>query len=651
MQFVAVGLHRHNVPARVWKHRSRDLLSFYRSLRSFQEKEPQGEVLFVDAPSAAEVFSVVEDAPAAIERFKRILRRKFGVGGEEELSFHQVTGPDAARHFLYLALGLEGGTTEDRPEFLHATEESLELANKWNAAGPILNRLFQLSIMLSGRINREQARLNVAHLLDQILLLIRKIFGDTSRTRLLLIGENEFSSDLIAKLVSQDFAEISIFSEGSAPVGSAVPEKVRRLSPELLDYALLRHNVVVRLNQTAGSYFSPDNLSRLMRLRKNEPLLLLHLDPTMQVNHGLTKIYNLFAYDLADFESTYGHERDGKRVTEEIESSLKEFFSWFYSKERYRFGEIIGQSAEMERILELIARISQTDITVLIQGESGTGKELIARAIHKHSLRKDRPFVVVNCGALTETLLESELFGHEKGAFTGATFTKKGLFEEAHTGTIFLDEIGDTSPALQVKLLRVLQEGEIKRVGSTETIKVDVRLIAATNQDLAELVEAGRFRKDLYYRLNVVNIEIPPLRERPEDILPLAEFFIRKYSEKMNKRIVGLTEKAQKLLLEYSWPGNVRELENAIERAVALTIGNVIHSTDLPESIQFGSVEEIVQRAVRKRLSLKEVERQMILASLLANDWNYDLVAEILGIGRTTLWRKMKEYGISRQSA
>ncbi len=651
MQLIAVGLHRHNVPPEIWKRGAPWARDFYRRLHAFSEKEPQGEVLFIRTPSVREIVGAVENVPAALKYFKQLLRRQLRIEDDRDLAYHEVVGPDAARHFLYLALGLEGQVAGEKPEFLHATEESIERANETGMAGPILNRLFQIAILLNGRFKQKQLRLNIEQLFGQIRALIQKIFGDPSRVKILVIGENEFSAEMLARLNAESFPEVYLFVERERGSAEAELDRIQRISPELLDYTLLRSDVVIRLNQSVRSSFTPENINRLMKLRKNEPLLMIHLDPTMKANHELAKIYNLFIYELADFGSSYAKTESGERITEAIEDALKDFFSWFYSKERFRFGNIIGKSAAIERILELIARISQTDITVLIQGESGTGKELIARAIHEHSLRREKPFIAVNCGALTETLLESELFGHEKGAFTGATYTKKGLFEEAHTGTIFLDEIGDTSPALQVKLLRVLQEGEIKRVGSSETIQIDVRLIAATNRDLMELVEQGKFRKDLYYRLNVVNIEIPPLRERVEDILPLAEYFVRKYSERMGKRITGFSERARKALLEYSWPGNVRELENAIERAVALAIGNVIHSTDLPDFIRLGSVEEIARVAVRKSLSLKEVERQVIWASLVANNWNYDLVAETLGIGRTTLWRKMKEYGISRESA
>jgi two-component system response regulator HydG len=304
---------------------------------------------------------------------------------------------------------------------------------------------------------------------------------------------------------------------------------------------------------------------------------------------------------------------------------------------------IIAVSPAMKRVLDLIARIAPTDATVLIQGESGTGKELVARAIHANSPRRHYPFIAVNCGALPETLLESEMFGHAKGAFTGATEAKKGLFEEADRGTLFLDEISETSPSIQVKLLRALQDGEIRRVGSNTFIRTDVRIIAATNQKLASLVAAGRFREDLYYRLQVLPIEIPPLRERPEDILPLANHFIRIYSRRYGKDVKGLSKDAERILLSHSWPGNVRELENAIERAVILTSGDVLSAQDIAITATAVPTQEGAQVSV---LPLSEVEKQHILRALEVFGYNREATAKALGIGRNTLWRKLKQYGL-----
>lgn len=253
-----------------------------------------------------------------------------------------------------------------------------------------------------------------------------------------------------------------------------------------------------------------------------------------------------------------------------LRSEVQRLRSAVEEKEQFKPGSIVSASPAMGEVLEMVKRVAPTDATVLIQGESGTGKELIARAIHQNSPRHDQQFIPINCGALPENLLESELFGHVKGAFTGAHQNKKGLFEEADGGTLFLDEIGETTPSTQVKLLRVLQDMEVRRVGGNTPVKVDVRLVAATNQKLLERIEEGAFREDLYYRLQVILIGLPPLRDRPEEIIPIAEHYLGVYSQKFNKQVSGFTSQAKQALLDYNWPGNIRELINAIERAVIL---------------------------------------------------------------------------------
>jgi two-component system response regulator HydG len=311
---------------------------------------------------------------------------------------------------------------------------------------------------------------------------------------------------------------------------------------------------------------------------------------------------------------------------------------------------IIGKSDPMKELLAMVAMVAPTEATALITGESGTGKELVAKAIHYNSPRKGRPFVVVNCAALTETLLESELFGHEKGAFTGAERRREGRFMQATRGTIFLDEIGEMSSTMQAKLLRVIQEREIQRVGSDGTLKVDVRILAATNRDLLEEVASGRFREDLFYRLNVVSLKVPPLRERQEDIPLLAQHFLDRYSGKNGKRVKGFTPLAMDMLLKYSWPGNVRELENAVERAVILVPGEYITEKELPLSIIQAYPQNRdappLQTASLRPQSLDEVEREAILNVLAATGGNKSEAARRLGITRKTLHKKLHHYGV-----
>ena len=313
---------------------------------------------------------------------------------------------------------------------------------------------------------------------------------------------------------------------------------------------------------------------------------------------------------------------------------------------QYSFHDIISKNSKMQEIFELIQEISSLRSTVLIQGDSGTGKELIARAIHFSGDRATKQFVSVSCAALAETLLESELFGHEKGSFTGAVNQKKGKFEIADGGTIFLDEIGDISPKLQMDLLRVLQEKTFYRVGGNEEITVDVRVIAATNCDLDEAVKSGTFRDDLYYRLNVINIHLPPLRERREDIPLLARSFVERLSHELGKDIEDITESGMKVLLDYNWPGNVRELENAVERAMVTCRAGVLTDDDFSFLKENGSRNHSWK--IPDNISLLEMEKQVIEATIKRTDGNIKEAASVLGIDRSTLYEKIKKYGIER---
>lgn len=319
---------------------------------------------------------------------------------------------------------------------------------------------------------------------------------------------------------------------------------------------------------------------------------------------------------------------------------------------RFGMGNIVGHDYRMLKMFDTIESVADTRTTVLILGESGTGKTMTARAIHQMSNRRDKPFVEVACGSLPDSLLESELFGHVAGAFTGANHDKVGKFLQANGGTIFLDEIGTASPSLQVKLLRVLQDREFEPVGGTKTHKVDIRLILATNLDLEEAVKKGEFRQDLYYRINIVTLTQPPLRERISDIPLLAEHYLQDFVKQTGRNVVGFSKEAMDLLQRYRWPGNVRELVNAIERAVVLTKNNVIQPNDFPEAMRrdesfaelggrFGSVGNNLKSA------LATPERQMIIETLEAHGWNRQETADALGINRTTLYKKMKKYGIS----
>ena len=325
------------------------------------------------------------------------------------------------------------------------------------------------------------------------------------------------------------------------------------------------------------------------------------------------------------------------RRTEQLSEQLQE---------RFGFEGIIGQSSAVGRIIQICRQIAPTDATVLIEGESGTGKELIAKALHNNSPRKDHNFVALNCAALSEGILESELFGHEKGAFTGALATRKGRFEHADGGTLFLDEVGDMPTATQIKLLRVIENREIVRVGSNDPRKVDVRLLSATNQNLEELVRSGRFREDLYFRLKVVRITLPPLRDRREDIPLLTDHYVRRLAAEHGKNVAGITPEAQRVLGAYAWPGNVRELINTLETMIVLAQGQVLDVGDIPPEIR-PAAGAAPAETLHPGMTLAEAERLLIRQTLAMTGGNRREAAGILGIGARTLYRKVKEYGLA----
>lgn len=346
---------------------------------------------------------------------------------------------------------------------------------------------------------------------------------------------------------------------------------------------------------------------------------------------------------LDDLEITINKAFERKRLISENKELREKLY------EKYRFEGIIYQSPEMEEVINIAGRSADSKASILIFGESGTGKELIAKTIHYASPRRDRPFIVVNCAALNENLLESELFGHEKGAFTGADRQRKGRFEQADGGTIFLDEVGDIPLATQVKLLRVLQERKFERVGGNQTIEVDVRVISATNRDLEKMVNEGTFRLDLYYRLNVISIKIPPLRERRSDILPLVNYFVKKFSSENNKQIEGISKEALDILLKYDYPGNVRELENIIQRSVVLARDKILTTDDMPiyiKSIKSESELNIVKGKISLDDAVEELERRLISEALRLNNGNQTKSAEYLGISERNLRYKLKKYNM-----
>lgn len=409
--------------------------------------------------------------------------------------------------------------------------------------------------------------------------------------------------------------------------GFAVMEALKKVEingylPVLVVTALLEHKLRAFEAGARDFVLKPlDFADVLMRVRNLLEVRLLHLETR-----------RLFDQVISDWNLQ-------DRLQEQLEEALTQVV-----RDADEPHGIVAKSCSMRKLLDLVDRVAKVDSTVLISGQSGAGKERIARLLHKGSSRAGGPFIAVNCGAITETLLESELFGHAKGAFSGATQDRPGLFEAADGGTLLLDEIGEIPHSMQVKLLRTLQEREIRRVGENTSRKVDVRIVAATNRDLAQEVALGNFRQDLYYRMNVVALQVPPLRERRDDILPLARVLLAEAALRMKRKIAGLSPEAADQLVRYSWPGNVRELENAMERAVALSPGELIELEDLPEEVRQATVPVfLVHDTVR---SLDEIEREYILSALERNGGNQTLTAQQLQIGSATLYRKLKSYGV-----
>ncbi len=449
------------------------------------------------------------------------------------------------------------------------------------------------------------------------------------KRKILVVDDEESHRIMLRAVLKEEGYEITEAADGA--------EAVRAVGQEPFDLILLD----IRMT-------SMDGIEALTEIRKISPLVpVLVMTAYSSVKTAVEALKaGAFEYltkplDIDELKILMEKALEHYHLREE-NIALKERLG-----SRFDFSRIIGRSRRMNELFDTLTLVAPTDATVLLLGESGTGKELVANSIHQNSGRANQPFIKVSCAALPETLLEGELFGHEKGAFTGAIARREGRFQLAHGGTIFLDEVGEMSPATQMKLLRVLQEKEFEPLGSTRTLKVDVRVIAATNKDLEREVKEGRFRDDLFYRLNVVPISLPPLRDRKEDIPALAQHFFTLYRDKNRKEINEISGKAMDLLTRYDWPGNIRELENCLERAVIMARGEIIAPADLPPQIQALSQAKVEQGfGFPSGISLQEVEKALILKTLEDTGGNRSRAAEILGINRRTLQNKLKEYGM-----
>ncbi|MGQ9857759.1 MAG: sigma-54-dependent transcriptional regulator [Thermodesulfobacteriota bacterium] len=450
----------------------------------------------------------------------------------------------------------------------------------------------------------------------------------TRRPRILIVEDEELARDNLRYILSKEQYEIEAVGSGSEAL-----ESLQRNEYDLVLTDLRMEKV--------------DGMEVLARTKAHRPateVIMITGYATVDSAIEAMKLgafhYIAKPYKIEEVRALVRQALEKKRLRDELDELRKDL------EARDGLGSIVGKSRAIQELMETVRQIAPTDCNVLIMGETGTGKELVARAIHQLSKRSKAHFLAINCGAFTEELLANELFGHEKEAFTGAHTAKQGLFEAAQGGTIFLDEIGDMPPAMQVRLLRVIQDKAVMRLGGTVSIPVDVRVVAATNKDLKRLVEEGRFRSDLYFRLNVVALHVPPLSQRKEDIPLLAHHFLRKFSSRQGKEIKGITEEMMGLLMNYPFPGNVRELENVIERAVALSKGGMLEAKDLPQEFTLFRF-----RALRPQSgelpTLEEAERDYIQWVLQYTKWNRTKAAEILGIDRVSLWRKIKQYSLA----
>jgi len=448
-----------------------------------------------------------------------------------------------------------------------------------------------------------------------------------SQANILVVDDEETMRDSCQQALSQDGNRVEVAEDGSTALAM--------LEKESFDLVILD----LKMPGLSG-------MEVLEKVKEEYPEVVVVVITGYATIESAVEAMKKGAYDFIPKPFTPDSLRViVKRALEKRRLSLENVLLRTELKGRFGPEVIVGQGTSMQKVEELVRQVAPTDSTVLISGETGTGKELVARAIHSHSSRKDKPFIVVDCGGLVESLFESELFGHVKGSFTGATETKYGRFEVANGGTVFLDEIGNISMNIQTKLLRVLQEKEITRVGSSQVIKVDVRIVAATNKDLLKCVEEQTFREDMFYRLSVVPIVLPPLRERGEDIPLLANHFLKKYNEKREKSVTAISAEAMKVLTEYDWPGNVRELENVVERAVVLTKSRVIEPPDL-WYYELGSKTPSSSDTDEVK-SLADAEKGHIMRVVNMFDGHLGKASEALGIDRKTLRLKLRKYRIA----
>jgi len=617
-------------------------------IRNGNENQPGGEICLFHLHERLHLFAVTNHPVNMLSRLRDYL---------PEISpwfTEPVTNRQAIRQFFELYLGKDSslaGEKSLRSDLDRDLRESRTTGltgavfrKLQRAAGNLVDTLWNTTDVNSHSVTPEALSLELTgKIVENVSEAIITIIEDPqSSDQFLDFWNNQSAHKIYYCTTNFSAIERHILNTNVLPVQ---PEELNRIIPET-------DAIIIASSHKESLLKTGEFLYKRMKQKKKH-LLVFNWENIPGLHDLASRSSSVFAYDKNELENALQQglakrQQIISRFEPQLEDAVNRFFEWFHSDKRFQFHGMIGISRPMQQVFDLVQRVAETDITVLIQGETGTGKELVARAIHKSSQRKNGQFVAINCGAIPETLLESELFGHEKGAFTGASEPRTGLLKEAAGGTVFLDEIGETSKLFQVKLLRALQEREITPLGSSVPESIDVRIIAATSKQLQDEVEEDRFRPDLYYRINVVKITLPSLRERTEDILPLARHFMERQNRIFGKRVEKITEEATQALTAYAWPGNVRELENVIERAMALIPGDTISADELPPAVKDPS-HASQESKDQKVKTLEEMEKEYIEELLREYPGNYNQVAELLGIGRTTLWRKMKKYDLERE--
>ncbi|MCH8928277.1 MAG: sigma 54-interacting transcriptional regulator [Candidatus Marinimicrobia bacterium] len=586
------------------------------------------EMIKIQLDSSLYLIAVSADGD---EKLKKIRAKDF-----QELNCRFIGHEESIQQIFRLSCGLDLKPLGSDRWFKKFENEILSGGDEAKA-GPILSRLFRdVKSTLKRIIASTTIRSGVVDRISASVDLAEKIFGELHDKKALVYGTADFRNEVVDTLTDRGIQSVSSVKEFGW------------LSDAFKETDIF----LIGKSRVAIDDINKDDLIEFLK-SKSSPFLILDFGENPKSFSGLSKFGDLYYTQASSLDPVISRNlsvrKDAVRDVEKIiELAIDRFKIWTESDKWDVSKSIVARSHLMQEVFSLIDRVASSNATLLISGETGTGKELVAKAVHRSGPRANKPFVAVNCGAIPENLLESTLFGYVKGAFTGAESDRSGMFQGADGGVLFLDEIAELQLSLQVKLLRVLQDREIQPVGSYKSALVDVRVIAATNKHLFERVERGLFREDLYYRLNVVEIAVPPLRERPEDILALAEHFLKEQSRQNGGRILTLHENTAILLKNYGWPGNVRELQNVIERVAILSTSAVILPSELPNSILNPAKTDVSDNNANQP-TLEDVEQDYIKEVLLKHNFNYSKAADTLGIGRTTLWRKMKKYGMDNE--